>query len=1035
MGTFSTGIGLVSGIDSDAYIDAYMSVESRPVQLLQSRIQSIDIQRTAYVDISARLLAVQNAIARFSEEAFFNAFSANSSNDSVLAATASETAAPGSYTFQAHSLVATHSVISRGFADADTTPVGVGTMSLEMGNGRINPATSLDTLNGGQGIDRGTIKITDRSGSSADIDLSIAMTVDDVLGAINGNADINVRASVTSLGTGGDRIVIEDLTPDGEVTGNLSITDDASGQTAADLGIAGTATGGRIDGTDLVYMTDSTLLSVLNDGNGVGRVGFGTDADLEFDGGAYGSFTVSFGDVLASDTNLATVNSGNGVRLGTIRITNRVGVSAEIDLSSAVTAQDVRDAINASGIDVTATMINSHFMISDNSNAPEETELKLTIEDVDGFAAADLGIAGTADDNTLFGRDIYRVRSIGDVARAINYASGNNDLVRASISQDGNSIVLQSLGIEPVAVTSLNDSTAAQDLGIEGATINGQFESRRLLAGLNTVLLQSLNGGSGVDAGAVAFTDRAGNFGSVDFSQAATLQDVIDVINSDANPTNIEASVNSAGNGIVLRDTSGGTGQTTIADAEGTLADDLGIAGTFTGSDVGSDVQIDGGNLQLQYVSRQTLLSELNNGRGISPGKLRITDARGAMTDVNVSSGMDTLGQLIDAINLASQDRDGDGTNDIEARINDTGDGLLIVDNTTDGIGLLTIEDLDGGLAASDLRLAGSAGSGESFIDGSYEIRIDISASDTLNDIVARIEESGGGFSASVLNNHGDANPYSLTITSGRSGLAGEMIIDTGGIDLGFSTLSRAQNAVVSIGGSSDGDALLISSSTNTLENVVEGLTIDLLSVADEQVTVTVAQDIDGMVDSIRGFVDKYNEVQSAISNYTSYNTETEERGALLGDSTVNTIRTRMQSAVSRKYTSVDDSMSRLAFIGIGASASNLIEFDEEKFREVYAQSPESVEKLFTTPETGFGAVIDDTLDELTRDFDGIIARKDTLLEDQKELLSDRIESLNVLMEAKRARLQAQFVGLEQAISSLQNQQSSLSSLTNLFSS
>ena len=358
---------------------------------------------------------------------------------------------------------------------------------------------------------------------------------------------------------------------------------------------------------------------------------------------------------------------------------------------------------------------------------------------------------------------------------------------------------------------------------------------------------------------------------------------------------------------------------------------------------------------------------------------------------------------------------------------------MLIVDHTTDGAGSLTIEDLNGGLAASDLQLAGSADSGESFMDGSYEIRIDISASDTLNDIVAKIKESGGGFLASVLNNHSEANPYSLTITSGRSGLAGEMIIDTGRIDFGFSTLSRAQNAVVSIGGSGDGDSLLISSSTNTLENVVEGLNIDLLSVADEQVTVTVAQDIDGMVDSIKGFVDKYNEVQSAINNYTSYNTETEQRGALLGDSTVNTIRTRLQSAVSRKYTGVEDSMSRLAFIGIGVSGSNRIELDEEKFREVYAQSPESVEKLFTTPEVGFGDVIDDTLDELTRNFDGIIARKDTLLEDQKELLSDRIELLNVLMEAKRARLQAQFVGLEQAIAGLQNQQSSLSSLVNLF--
>ena len=54
-------------------------------------------------------------------------------------------------------------------------------------HGRVNPSTELDTLNGGQGVRRGTITITDRSGADAEIDLSTSMTVDDVLNAINGN--------------------------------------------------------------------------------------------------------------------------------------------------------------------------------------------------------------------------------------------------------------------------------------------------------------------------------------------------------------------------------------------------------------------------------------------------------------------------------------------------------------------------------------------------------------------------------------------------------------------------------------------------------------------------------------------------------------------------------------------------------------------------------------------------------------------------------------------------------------------------------
>ena len=54
-------------------------------------------------------------------------------------------------------------------------------------------------LNGGAGVQRGKIRITDRSGAVATIDLSFARTVDDVLQAINSNEDISVTASPTAM--------------------------------------------------------------------------------------------------------------------------------------------------------------------------------------------------------------------------------------------------------------------------------------------------------------------------------------------------------------------------------------------------------------------------------------------------------------------------------------------------------------------------------------------------------------------------------------------------------------------------------------------------------------------------------------------------------------------------------------------------------------------------------------------------------------------------------------------------------------------
>ncbi len=1034
MSGISSGIGLISGIDIASLIDQLMAIERQPVNNLEQRVGAIDVQRAALLELSAQLLAIQNSVLGMGRSSFFRAFSSTSTNESVLTATASETAAPGTHTFRVRSLVSSHSLISRGFADADTTPVGAGTLTFEMGHGRVDPSTRLETLRGGMGVRRGMVTITDRSGASAEIDLRTAVTIDDVLTAINSNTATDVRASVTGVasnGVTGDRIVIEDLSGG---TGNLIIADTGGGMVASDLGVAVNVAADRVDGVDLVRLSRSTPLSALNDENGVGR--FANGPDLKFST-LLGDFDVSFSNNLALnlDTDLRVLNSGNGVRLGTIRITDHGGATADIDLSNAVTVRDVLDALNAADVAISATVVtandDSHFLITDASNASGEDAGTLTIEDVTGFTAADLGIASDTDEESIQGHDVYRIETIGDVINAINYASGNIGFVKASISADGNGIALEALGRSDTGASNtltvtagvLNgvESTAARDLGLLDAVNVATYESPHLIAGLNTVLLKSLNGGRGIDKGEIRLTDRAGQTTTIDLSNAWTLQDVIDLINAD-DATSLVASVNHVGNGISLGDESGGTGQLIIEDVNGTTAADLGIVGSFDQT-VGET--LNGGNLQLQYISRQTLLSELNGGRGVATGTFRITDSTGTVHAVTIDSRVTTVGGVIDRINGTG------ASHAVEARITYSGDGIVIVD-ATGGTLSLKIEDLEGDRTAADLRLVGQARAGESFIDGSFEIRIDVGAADTLQSLARKINEANGDFSASIVNHGGALNPYSLTITSELSGLRGELLVDSLDLDLNLTTLSRAQDAVLTIGGDDGSNPVVVTSPTNTIDDVVTGVTLNLLSASDEPVTISVVQDVDSMVEAISTFVETYNGAMDAIDRDTSFNSDTFEKGPLFGDPTVNLVRDRLNRVMVRRFEGFDSTWSFAFSIGLRLGEGNRLEFDEEQFRQAYEDSPQQVEAFFTKEETGFVAVLQDTLEELTRDFDGVISRKDDLLSDQQELLNDRIESLNVLLEAKRARLEAQFVALESALAALQAQQSALNSLAQL---
>ena len=93
--------------------------------------------------------------------------------------------------------------------------------------------------------------------------------------------------------------------------------------------------------------------------------------------------------------------------------------------------------------------------------------------------------------------------NLDDILEAINTDDDNTGDLVAQLAADGLGIELvdSSTGGSDLSVTALNDSLAASDLGLlktvtgGGATLSGD----RLVAGVNSVLLRSLGGGSGVE--------------------------------------------------------------------------------------------------------------------------------------------------------------------------------------------------------------------------------------------------------------------------------------------------------------------------------------------------------------------------------------------------------------------------------------------------------------------------------------------------------------------------------------------------------
>lgn len=1036
MSQISSGVGLISGLPSADIIESLLQAQSRPQQLLQQRVAGLTRQRTALADLNARLLSLQSTISRLGETTAFRRFGANSSNENILTATAGPGASPGLLNLSVRSLVTSHQLITRGFADSDSTPIGAGEITIEVGEGRLNRSTRLGDLNGGVGVRRGSFEIVDRAGNTAVIDIGAAVDVQEVLDAINSNTSIQVRASAS-----GNGIVLQDLNTSANATGAFEVRELAGGFAATDLGIFGiasAATPDQIVGGDVFFLTDSTQLTRLNDGNGVRIAPGGDDFTItSADGSA--SFGVSLKGNLTDNTRLEVLNNGNGVRLGEIQITNRAGAIGVVDLTGAQTVGEVRalidGAVDATGnsLEITATSVATSgvgsLIITDASAPPLADDIAsddpaaphLIIEDLTGFASRDLGIAVDTTDTSFVGGGIHRITTIGDVIRAINFAEGNFDgfgsTITASLTANGLQLSDPTLGApNDTIVTAVGTSKAAADLGIEG-TFQDQLQSRHLLAGVNTVLLSSLNGGSGVQLGTVNFTSGAGVTTSIDFTGAETIQDVIDRINATTSTSQVRATINGPGHGLSIEDVSGGAGQLQIQDTAGTTAADLGFAGAGAG-------RIDGANTQLRYIAENTKLSKLNGGRGVRGGEIEIRATSGATFNVTIGAGQKTVGDVINLINASGQ------ALGVTASINATGDGILITDINA-GTQRLRVSDINGGLVAADLRLASEADDGVGTIDGSFEIRIDVDADDTLSDIAQKIGDATSDVSASVINDGASSASFRLAITSQVSGKRGELIFDPGSLGLGVSTLVKAQDAVVLVGGGS-GSSVVVTSSTNTLSGVIPGVGIDLHNVSDEVVSLSVTPDVDALVEDLNRFATEYNAVIDRIDELTGFDQETEERGLLLGDSTVSQVESRLARAVIGRFSGVSPSVSTLASVGMTFGDGGRLTFDEDRFREQFAEDPDGVAQLFTTPDSGVGAVLESALESLTDDTDGLITRRDGVLLDQVDDLNDRIGALDLLLERRRAQLERQFANLESVLAGLQDQQTALNQLAQL---
>ena len=309
---------------------------------------------------------------------------------------------------------------------------------------------------------------------------------------------------------------------------------------------------------------------------------------------------------------------------------------------------------------------------------------------------------------------------------------------------------------------------------------------------------------------------------------------------------------------------------------------------------------------------------------------------------------------------------------------------------------------------------------------GATAITIPIGASEnTLAGIRDKINAANAGVSASLVT---DASGTRIALSSSATGIENAFqitVADDDGDNANAAGLSRlayapgntqmtlaqsAANTEATING------IAVSSTGNTLVNVVDGITFNLSKLTATPVTVNVTRNTDSIKSQLSKFVNAYNQLNQFLTDATKYDPATKQAALLQGDGTTVGIQNQLRallgqsSGASSVYTS-------LSSIGVQLQKDGSLKIDDAKLTTAMGNLPELTKALSnvdanTPANNGFAKKFAQWSDDLLG-VSGAVPGKTKSLQARIQSNQKDQERMNDRLANIEKRLRAQYSALD----------------------
>lgn len=301
---------------------------------------------------------------------------------------------------------------------------------------------------------------------------------------------------------------------------------------------------------------------------------------------------------------------------------------------------------------------------------------------------------------------------------------------------------------------------------------------------------------------------------------------------------------------------------------------------------------------------------------------------------------------------------------------------------------------------------------------------------DSLADVRDKINQADAGVMASLVT---DFYGTRLVVRSKASGAEDGFRItgassDGGGAgghslaDLSFNGVggsSRMNEDLQAVNAQFKVNGLDVTSATNNVSTVVEGLTLNLVKAG--SATVQVSHDKDSMKKAVTDFIAAYNSAIALVRDNIKYDADTKTAGTLQGDSTAVGIQNRLRSTLGSNAPR-GGAFGHLSDVGMSTGVNGAITLNEGRLTKALAQ-PDDLKQLFQGTGSdsdggegeGIATRLRTVLDQLLS-MDGAIATRTEGLQASISNNNKRMASMEDRVAGYEKRLKERYTALDKSM-------------------